>query len=192
MTEDYLIHYGVKGQRWGIRRYQNKDGSLTSEGRKHLREEIKRENRRAFELGRTATIYGRALAYSNAQLAKAQTKADKANASDAYQTKRSTRLLNEDLGIEKEVNANLDAAYKRSSSEAESHAKALAEKYGKEKVKDIAYKDVKTTEGNTIRVMNEKVTKGSGYVLAALSILGTAAARAPGNAIGNSISTPWW
>ena len=27
-----LYHYGVKGQKWGIRRYQNSDGSLTDEG----------------------------------------------------------------------------------------------------------------------------------------------------------------
>ena len=33
--KNYLKHYGVKGQKWGIRRYQNKDGSLTSEGKKH-------------------------------------------------------------------------------------------------------------------------------------------------------------
>ena len=31
---DYLIHHGIKGQRWGIRRYQNEDGSLTAAGRK--------------------------------------------------------------------------------------------------------------------------------------------------------------
>lgn len=29
-----LEHSGVKGMRWGIRRYQNQDGSLTPEGRK--------------------------------------------------------------------------------------------------------------------------------------------------------------
>lgn len=29
-----LYHYGVKGQKWGVRRYQNKDGSLTTAGRK--------------------------------------------------------------------------------------------------------------------------------------------------------------
>lgn len=29
-----LYHYGVKGMKWGIRRYQNKDGTLTSKGKK--------------------------------------------------------------------------------------------------------------------------------------------------------------
>lgn len=31
----YLEHHGILGMKWGIRRYQNKDGSLTEEGRKH-------------------------------------------------------------------------------------------------------------------------------------------------------------
>lgn len=29
-----LKHYGVLGMKWGVRRYQNKDGSLTSAGKK--------------------------------------------------------------------------------------------------------------------------------------------------------------
>lgn len=32
--EEELKHYGVKGMKWGVRRFQNSDGSLTSEGRK--------------------------------------------------------------------------------------------------------------------------------------------------------------
>lgn len=30
---DELYHHGIKGQKWGVRRYQNPDGSLTNEGR---------------------------------------------------------------------------------------------------------------------------------------------------------------
>lgn len=34
-SDDYLAHHGTKGQKWGIRKYQNEDGSLTPEGREH-------------------------------------------------------------------------------------------------------------------------------------------------------------
>ncbi len=30
---DSLIHYGIKGQKWGNRRFQNEDGSYTAAGR---------------------------------------------------------------------------------------------------------------------------------------------------------------
>ena len=33
MNEEYLEHHGILGQKWGIRRYQNSDGSLTAEGK---------------------------------------------------------------------------------------------------------------------------------------------------------------
>ncbi len=34
METNYLAHYGIKGQKWGVRRFQNKDGSYTAAGKK--------------------------------------------------------------------------------------------------------------------------------------------------------------
>ena len=31
---DYLAHHGIKGQKWGVRRFQNPDGTRTEEGKK--------------------------------------------------------------------------------------------------------------------------------------------------------------
>ena len=33
----YLAHHGVKGQRWGVRRFQNPDGSLTEKGKRQIK-----------------------------------------------------------------------------------------------------------------------------------------------------------
>ena len=34
MNADELKHYGIKGMKWGVRRFQNSDGSLTADGKK--------------------------------------------------------------------------------------------------------------------------------------------------------------
>lgn len=36
VSNDYLAHHGILGQKWGVRRYQNPDGSLTAAGRKKI------------------------------------------------------------------------------------------------------------------------------------------------------------
>lgn len=40
---DWLAHYGILGQKWGVRRYQNYDGTLTAEGKQHYNNGMHRE-----------------------------------------------------------------------------------------------------------------------------------------------------
>jgi hypothetical protein len=67
-----LYHAGVKGMKWGVRRYQNKDGSLTPAGKKRTRQtNTSKENKRgltdtqknaikvgALVAGTTLAVYG--------------------------------------------------------------------------------------------------------------------------------------
>ena len=67
MYEDYLVHHGILGQKWGVRRYQNNDGTLTAAGKRRQRKindldfknerlsyKVQRKEKRAARLERKA------------------------------------------------------------------------------------------------------------------------------------------
>lgn len=62
LDEDESEHYGVLGMKWGIRRYQNKDGTLTPAGKKRYAgdtpEQIERSERRKAKVIKGAKIAG--------------------------------------------------------------------------------------------------------------------------------------
>lgn len=48
--EKELYHWGIKGMKWGVRRYQNKDGSLTAAGKKRKRDNWSEDAKTAAEI----------------------------------------------------------------------------------------------------------------------------------------------
>lgn len=91
MNETALQHHGIKGQRWGIRRYQNKDGSLTALGRKREdKDKLKSANK---EL--------KALRAENAKLKK-QTNANSRSVSELSDDELRQRINR--LNMEKQYN----------------------------------------------------------------------------------------
>lgn len=62
MNELYLAHHGIKGQKWGIRRFQNPDGTLTTAGKERRSEGTQKKNsisrNTLKEVGKVALVAG--------------------------------------------------------------------------------------------------------------------------------------
>lgn len=61
--DDTLVHYGIKGQKWGIRRFQNKDGTLTAKGKARSNKDSNRDSSKSsmsdkINSGKKAAING--------------------------------------------------------------------------------------------------------------------------------------
>lgn len=93
---DELYHHGIIGQKWGVRRYQNRDGSLTAEGRKHYGVHGNAKNKVFAYADSAASQIGKTAKKAGAAVSKA------ANASVNYVGKRfkmhhPSLLTNEEL-----------------------------------------------------------------------------------------------
>lgn len=78
-TTNDLLHFGIKGMKWGVRRYQNKDGSLTDAGEKRYMsfKEYKKQAVKASEAQRKAKWWSSGLIQDKSQARSYQKNADK-------------------------------------------------------------------------------------------------------------------
>ncbi len=162
--DNELKHFGTKGMKWGIRRYQNKDGSLTPAGKKRYEKELaklKAEEKVLKNRARTqAKINGLATKRQELDELRKTVSGDKESETKVETTPKNKRL--KDM-----TDAELSAKLERFKNEAK-------------------YREATTSEGR--KFVNE-VLKASGKNIAtqvATYALGTAANKYIGELFGDS------
>ena len=164
-----LYHYGIKGMKWGVRRYQNPDGSLTAAGKKKARQDYMEDNKKAFELGKEATVYGHATAKSMNRTIKLENKLDKQYEKDPEGIYRRTQALRKKWNASSKTSAQLAKAYAAARDVGEKHCESLIDKYGKDAIRPIRYKDIKLKEGkyspSSFRTIDEETNSVSDYAI---------------------------
>lgn len=137
---DELKHYGIKEQKWGVRRFQNPDGTLTSEGRKRYRKELRKDRNEAFVKGRDASVASAATKLAIKKEAGALEKAAR---------NPSPRNINKYENAKEAT--NVVAKYEQQKmKELKEHHTAMIKKYGKESVSELAYNKDGTYKDRTV------------------------------------------
>lgn len=125
---DYIQHHGIKGQRWGIRRYQNADGSLKPAGEKHRTLRERRHDRKVYKK--------RKAALEKARVAREEKKKAAEQAAKEAEERRK-KLEAGKIPIKKMTDAELKWTYDRQKAEKDLKDKMIENSPGKRFVKKM-------------------------------------------------------
>lgn len=159
-TED-LSHYGIIGMHWGVRRFQNPDGTYTQAGldRYFSDREARADHDLAFDIGKKATITGKALVKAATKSNAAAEKLERAKASG--DPKKIARLQKK-ADMAQKVTDTIRKNYDDLVNAGEEHVEKLMEKYGKENVKGLNYVEVKNKQnGVPEKIVVERTVSGA-------------------------------
>lgn len=142
-----LYHSGIKGQRWGVRRYQNPDGSLTPEGRKRYRNALTKRKNLESRATMSAMIYvdrkrrleKQALKYKNLKEQGRDTTRAKAKLENARKAEKYWRSHSAEAR-----------------EELEKHVSSMAKTYKNKKIKDVPYANTAYGKQVAGQVLNKK------------------------------------
>ena len=114
---------------------------------KEGKNEYKRDSKTAFELGKDATLYGHATAKSINRTIGIENKLAKQYEKDPDGLSRRTQKLRRKLDASSKTTIGLPQKYNENKDLAEKHCQSLIDKYGKEAVRPINYKDIGLKKG---------------------------------------------